>query len=342
MISHPILIVDDEPTNLALLHQILKDDYPLIFANSGQEALLMSAKQPISMILLDIQMPEMSGYEVCSALKADPMTASIPVIFVTALNDYGNEETGFLLGCVDYLIKPVVPSLVRSRVRTHLSLVQASQLKQSQRDTIFILGEAGHYRDNDTGLHIWRMAAYSKTLAKALGWTEPNVELLELAAPMHDTGKIGIPDSILCKPGKLTPEEWKIMQTHSQIGYDILSKSDAPLLKLAAEIALHHHEKWNGTGYPNALKEKDIPESARIVAIADVFDALTMDRSYKKAWPVEQAINMIKENAAQHFDPYMVSCFMDILPQLLTIKMQWENIESICLAYNKQHKTQIL
>jgi len=327
MSNHPILIVDDEATNLALLHQILKDDYALIFANSGQEALAMAAKQPLSMILLDIQMPEMSGYEVCAALKADPVTESIPVIFVTALKDYGNEETGFLLGCVDYLVKPVVPSLVRSRVRTHLSLVQASQLKQSQRDTIFMLGEAGHYRDNDTGLHIWRMAAYSKTLAKALGWSEACVELLELAASMHDTGKIGIPDSILCKPDKLTAEEWQIMKTHSQIGYDILAKSEAPLLKLAAEIALHHHEKWDGSGYPSGFKGKDIPESARIVAVADVFDALTMERPYKKAWPVEQAIAMIKENAGQHFDPSIVTCFMDNLPLLLTIKQQWEEME---------------
>jgi len=328
MSNYPILIVDDEPANLAILRLILESDYPLVFAGSGREALAMAAKQPLSMILLDIQMPDMDGYLVCAALKANPATESIPVIFVTALADCTNEETGFLAGCVDYLSKPVTPGIVRSRVRTHLSLVQARQLEKSQRDTIFMLGEAGHYRDNDTGFHIWRIAAYAKALALEIGMPLANAECLELAAPMHDTGKIGIPDAILCKPGKLNPEEWEVMQQHSQIGYDILSKSDAPLLKLAAEIALHHHEKWDGSGYPHGLAGLAIPASARIVAIADVFDALTMCRPYKKAWPVADAIQLIRDGAGQHFDPELAACFLDIRPQILNIKHGWDQQEA--------------
>jgi putative two-component system response regulator len=328
MRNHPILIVDDEPANLAILRHILESDYPLVFAGSGQEALAMAAKQTLSMILLDIQMPDMDGYQVCAALKANPATESLPVIFVTALTDCDNEETAFLAGCVDYLSKPVTPGVVRSRVRTHLSLVQARQLEKSQRDTIYMLGEAGHYRDNDTGFHIWRIAAYAKALALEQGWTASDAACLELAAPMHDTGKIGIPDAILCKPGKLNPAEWVIMQQHSQIGYDILSKSDAPLLQLAAEIALYHHEKWDGSGYPAGLAGSAIPASARIVAIADVFDALTMTRPYKPAWPVADAIRLIEDGAGQHFDPQMVSCFMDLRPQILDIKHGWDSQEA--------------
>ena len=328
MSNYPLLIVDDEPANLAILRQILESDYPLVFAGSGQEALAMAAKQPLGMILLDIQMPDMDGYQVCAALKANPSTESIPIIFVTALSDCTNEETGFMAGCVDYLSKPVTPGIVRSRVRTHLSLVQARQLEKSQRDTIFMLGEAGHYRDNDTGFHIWRIAAYAKALALAIDWPDTAAACLELAAPMHDTGKIGIPDAILCKPGKLNAEEWRVMQQHSQIGYDILSKSDAPLLKLAAEIALYHHEKWDGSGYPHGLAGTAIPASARIVAIADVFDALTMTRPYKQAWPVADAIQLIHDGAGQHFDPQMAACFMDIRPKILSIKHGWDEQES--------------
>ena len=325
MLQRPILIVDDSPANLAILRQILEPDYRLIFAQSGVEALALITKVKPSLILLDIQMPDMSGYQVCQTLKSNPETESIPIIFVTSLSDQGNEETGFTVGCVDYLSKPVVASLVKARVRTHLSLVNTSQLEKSQRDAVFILGEAGHYKDNDTGVHIWRMAAYSRVLAEAMGWSKSEAELLSLAAPMHDTGKIGIPDAVLTKPGKLNAQEWSIMQQHCQIGYQILSKSDEPIFKLAATIALNHHEQWNGNGYPKGLTGVNIPESARIVAIADVFDALTMQRSYKAAWPLEQAYEMIIKGAVLHFDPTIVECFINNYSKLLTIKEAWEH-----------------
>jgi putative two-component system response regulator len=330
----PILIIDDEPANLAALRQILKDDYRLVFARSGKEALEAVSKHDPSLILLDIQMPDMDGYEVCRRLKANPTTEAIPVIFVTSLSEQGNEESGFAAGCVDYLTKPVSAGIVRARVRTHLSLVLSSQLERSHRDAIFMLGEAGHYNDNDTGVHIWRMAAYSRALAKHLGWADQPCKLLEMAAAMHDTGKIGIPDRVLRKPGKLDAEEWRIMQSHAQIGYDILSKSDAPLFKLAAEIALNHHEKWNGSGYPNGLDQKNIPESARIVAIADVFDALAMNRLYKAAWPLEKILDFMNESAGQHFDPQILAAFMSVLPEILQLKTEWNLRETHDQAIN--------
>ncbi|OQW78036.1 MAG: two-component system response regulator [Proteobacteria bacterium ST_bin11] len=328
MPNNPILIVDDEPANLAILREILESDYRLVFARNGQETLLAIAKHRPSLILLDIKMPGMDGYQICNALKADPATEAIPVIFVTALSDLGNEEQGFAVGCVDYLSKPVVPSLVRARVKTHLSLVRATQLEKSHRDAIYMLGEAGHYNDNDTGVHVWRMAAYAKALAINVGWNCADADLLEFAATMHDTGKIGVPDAVLSKPGALDADEWRVMRRHCQIGYDILSKSDAPVFKLAAEVALCHHEKWDGSGYPQGLANLNIPESVRIVGVADVFDALTMRRPYKEAWPVAKAVATIREAAGQHFDPAVVTCFLDIQAQIMQIKADWAIRES--------------
>lgn len=320
MLYPSILLVDDESINLAILRQILEPDYHLMFALSGEEALEVIDRCLPSLILLDIQMPGIDGYQVCRTLKANPKTENIPVIFVTSLSELGNEKTGFAVGCVDYLIKPVSPDIVRARIRLHLSLVKSSQLEKSYREAVFMLGEAGHYNDNDTGEHIWRMATYSKMLARALGWQEAQCELMELAAAMHDTGKIGVPDSVLRKPGKLDADEWRLMQAHTTIGYDILSKSEAPLFQLAAEIALHHHEKWDGTGYPNGLAGHDIPEPARIVAIADVYDALSMQRPYKEPWPTDKIIGYLIEASGSHFDPDMIDAFMKILPEILAVQ----------------------
>ena len=202
MANGPILVVDDEPQNLAVLEQILSSRYPLVVARSGSEALAAAHKHAPALILLDIQMPDMDGYAVCRALKADPRTEATPVIFITSLAEVGNEAAGFAVGAVDYIVKPVSPAVVTARVATHLSLVRASFLEQSYREAIYMLGEAGHYNDNDTGLHIWRMAAYARALAAACGWNEEACERIELAAPMHDTGKIAIPDAILKKAGK--------------------------------------------------------------------------------------------------------------------------------------------
>ncbi|EXJ16718.1 HD domain-containing phosphohydrolase [Imhoffiella purpurea] len=324
MRNGPILVVDDEPQNLAAMRQVLAGDHPLIFARSGQEALRAAVARQPSLILLDIQMPDLDGYAVCRALKTDPTTEPIPVIFVTGLANVGDEAAGFDAGAVDYIVKPLSAPIVRARVKTHLSLVQASRLEKSYGDALSMLGEAGHYNDTDTGAHIWRMAAFARELAGACGWSQAACEDLERAAPMHDTGKIGIPGEILRKPGKLDAHEWEVMKTHARIGYDILSKSDAPVFASAAEIALRHHEKWDGSGYPDGLAGEAIPESARIVAVADVFDALTMKRPYKDAWPIEKAVDTLRTSSGTHFEPRLVGHFLEILPRILGIKDQWD------------------
>ena len=325
MRSGPLLIVDDEPINLAVLRQILEPHHKLVFARTGESALAAVAKHNPSLILLDIQMQDMDGYDVCRILKANPVTEDIPVIFVSALSDMGNEEAGFSVGCVDYLTKPLSAGVVRARVQTHLSLIRSSELEKSHRDAFYMLGEAAHYNDSNTGMHIWRMAHYSKALAQAAGWASDQCDLLELAAPMHDTGKIGIPDAVLCKNGSLDANEWKIMQSHAQIGFEILSKSSAPVFKMAAEIALCHHEKWDGSGYPRGLKGKEIPESARIVTIADVFDALTGGRSYKEPWALEETISFLNDGAGKQFDSELIKLFIEILPSILEIKDKWDS-----------------
>lgn len=325
----PILIVDDEAANLALLRQILSPEYPLVFARNGNEALAAAAKHRPALILLDIQMPDMDGYTACRQLKADPVTESIPVIFVTGLSDVGDETAGFEAGAVDYIVKPVSPPIVRARVRTHLSLVSAAQLKRSYHDAIYMLGEASEFKDTDTGVHIWRMAGYSSALAAAVGWDAAACRQLELAAPMHDIGKLSIPDAILHKPGKLDAEEWAVMQTHSTVGYKILSKSSAaPILQMAATVALRHHEKWDGSGYPDGLAGEEIPEMARIVAIADVFDALSMTRPYKEAWPLDRVMETMMSSAGTHFDPRLIEHFMRIQPQIVAIMDEWNAREA--------------
>lgn len=315
-----ILCVDDEPTNLGLLRQVLRDHYPLAFARSGTEALAAAVKHRPAMILLDVDMADMSGFEVCRRLKSDTGTRDIPVIFVTGLSETLDEQTGFDVGGVDYITKPISPPVVLARVRTHMSLVRASVLEESHRAAIHMLGEAGHYNDTDTGVHIWRMAAYSRHLALAAGWSKEDAALLELAAPMHDTGKIGIPDAILKKPGRLNDQEWAVMRTHSRIGYEILRKSRAPVFELAAEVALCHHERWDGTGYPSGLEGERIPESGRIVAVADVFDALTMKRPYKEAWPLDRAVRTLEESAGKHLESRLVELFLGALPEILEIQ----------------------
>ncbi|QPK63623.1 response regulator [Methylomonas sp. LL1] len=322
--SYQVLLVDDEPNNLKVLQQILKDRFELIFAINGEKALAAASEHQPDIILLDIMMPGMDGYQVCRQLKQNPATAHIPVIFVTAMSEMEDEARGFDVGAVDYIQKPVSGPIVLRRVQTHLSLVKVDALDDLARAAIKMLGEAGHYNDPYTGEHIWRMADYSAALARAAGWTPARVEMMELAAPTHDTGKIGIPHSILKAPRMLNDEEWEIMKTHSAIGYDILSKSDNPVFKMAATIALHHHEKWDGSGYPMGLAGENIPEAARIVAIADVFDALTTKRPYKQPWTLEKTLEVMRESAGSHLDPHLLDVFMHIMPEILAIKANWE------------------
>jgi putative two-component system response regulator len=320
-----LLAVDDEPNNLQVLRQILRGRYQLIFAPNGQKALEAAAKHLPDLILLDIMMPDMNGYEVCEKLKANPATKAIPVIFVTAMSEVEEETLGFDVGAVDYVQKPVSAPILLRRIETHLSLVRAQELEDSHRQAVFMLGEAGHYNDTDTGAHIWRMAAYARALAVAAGWPDHLVSRLELAAPMHDTGKIGTPDSILRATRKLTVAEWAIMKDHAEIGYQILSKSSCKLFAMAADIARHHHEKWDGSGYPHGLAGEAIPESARIVALADVFDALTTKRPYKEAWSVEDSLAEIRKGANSHFEPRLVGLFESALPELLRVKEEWSD-----------------
>lgn len=340
-ISKPsILVVDDFPNNIDVIKSILHQDYRILAATSGELALKILSKQQVDLILLDVMMPKMDGYEVCRRLKSRQDTCDIPVIFVTALNDTENEEKGFETGAVDFISKPVVPAIVKARVRTHITLAdqqsacarlvqqRTKELEESRFSAISMLGAAGHYNDSDTGVHIWRMADYAAALARVAQWTVEKVDLLRLAAPMHDMGKIGIDDRILKAPRLLTQEEMEIMKGHARIGHSILSQSESPVFQLAAEVALYHHEKWNGDGYPQNLCGEDIPQSARIVAMADVFDALTMERPYKKAWSVEEAFAMIKREAGEHFDPGLVDLFVGIENEVLEIKQRWDKEEA--------------
>ena len=318
-----LLLVDDEPTNLQVLRHVLQADYRLLFATDGARALQVAREQLPQLILLDIMMPGMDGYAVCRALKADPATAGIPVIFITALNDSQDETAGFDVGGVDYLTKPVSPPVVRARVRTHLSLVRMDELRETRLQIVQRLGRAAEYKDNETGMHVIRMSHFSQLLALAAGCSPAWAEDLLNAAPMHDVGKIGIPDAVLRKPGPLDADEWATMRRHPEIGAEIIGEYPSGVLQLAREIALAHHEKWDGSGYPRDLAGEAIPVSARIVAIADVFDALTTRRPYKEPWPVQEAMNHIAAQAGKHFDPALVALFAPLLPQLLEIRARW-------------------
>jgi putative two-component system response regulator len=317
--------VDDEPRNLALLRQVLEPQYRLVFARDGVQTLQAVAKHDPVLILLDVEMPGMDGYEVARALKSSAKTELIPIIFVTSMDREVDERTGFACGGVDYITKPVSPLILQARVHTHLSLVQASALNRSYYDAIQMLGMAGHYNDSDTGAHIWRMAAYARALAESVGWDSEDAKLLEQAAPMHDTGKIGIPDAILKKPGRLDADEWDIMKRHTRIGHEILSRSAAPLFRMAATVALYHHERWDGSGYPEGLAGENIPEAARIVAVTDVFDALVSRRPYKEAWEMSRVLDALAKASGSHFEPRLVKAFGDILPRILEIKAYWDS-----------------
>ncbi len=332
-----ILIVDDISDNIDVLSSVLRSQYKVKAALNGERALKISTgdSQP-DMILLDIMMPEMDGYEVCRRLKENPATAKIPVIFVTAKNQEADEKRGLGLGAVDYITKPISPPLVLARVHTHLALYDQSrvleqkvrertlELQQTRQEIIRRLGRAAEFKDNETGLHVIRMSHYTRLIAEAVECGDEWSNLVYNAAPMHDIGKIGIPDKILLKPGKLDDEEWKLMYQHPEFGATIIGEHNSDLLKMSREIALAHHEKWDGSGYPYGLKGEEIVLAARIVAIADVFDALTTERPYKKAWEVDDAVKLINENAGSHFDPGMVPLFNKVLPEILAIKQQYE------------------
>jgi putative two-component system response regulator len=331
-----ILIVDDTPENLDILGGILRKDYKVKAALNGAKALRIAEASPRpDMILLDIMMPEMDGHEVCRRLKANPATVKIPIIFITAKAEVDDERIGLELGAVDYITKPISPPIVDIRVRTHLALYnqqrelerlvkeRTSELLETRLEIIRRLGRAAEFKDNETGLHVIRMSHYTRLMVESMNISEEWADLVFHAAPMHDIGKIGIPDAVLLKPGKLDEEEWNIMRRHPEYGAAIIGDHNSPLLAMSQEISMSHHEKWNGTGYPNGIKGSDIPLSGRVVAIADVFDALTSERPYKKAWTVEKAVSVIEQDAGTHFDPELVPVFKKILPEAIKIKDEY-------------------
>lgn len=310
-----VLVVDDSPDNIDLLSEILRDEYRIRVATSGEKALkIVYSDEPPDLILLDIMMPGISGLEICRRLKANPDRRRIPIIFVTAMTSPEDERRGLETGAVDYITKPISPPIVKARVRTHLALYdqarelarmvqqRTQELLTTRQQIIRRLGRAAEFKDNETGNHVLRMSHYARLIALAHGLGEESADIILSTAPMHDIGKIGIPDAILLKPGKLDAAEWEVMYQHPIMGAEIIGKHDNELLETARIIALTHHEKWDGTGYPQGLKGDAIPLEGRIVAIADVFDALLSVRPYKPALSLETALQYIDEQSGHHFE----------------------------------------
>jgi putative two-component system response regulator len=354
-----ILLVDDTESNISILIDTLEDDYELSVAEDGESALEAVEAEIPDMILLDIMMPEMDGYEVCQYLKKNPKTSEIPIIFLTAMTQVASKTKCFKLGAVDYITKPFEIMEVRERVKTHLSLMHAKkqladqnlileekvrertqELSLTQDATIFSLATLAEYRDPETGAHIRRTQNYVKVLAESLKTnpdytnllTDATIELLYKSAPLHDIGKVGVPDSILLKPGKLTVEEFEEMKKHTVYGRDTILaaerilKTNSSFMRIAREIAYSHQEKWDGSGYPEGAKGEEIPLSGRLMALADVYDALTSNRVYKSAFSHEVATRMIYDGKGRHFDPNIVDAFMKIGSNFEEISCKFKDI----------------
>lgn len=347
-----VLVVDDTGANVDVLVEALGDDHEISVAMDGPSALEAVSETLPDLILLDVMMPEMDGYTVCERLKADPHTASIPIIFLTALTDERDERKGLQLGAVDYITKPFNPDLVKARVRNHLELKlhrdqlerlvteRTQQLTLTQEVTIEAMASLAEYRDPETGGHIRRTQRYVETLARHLQQhpkftdylTDKVLHLLYQSAPLHDIGKIGVPDAILLKPGKLSADEFEVMKRHTVFGRDALKASAARLgadsfLQLAIEIAATHQEKWDGTGYPEGLSGEAIPISGRLMAVADVYDALISRRVYKPPMPHRKAVEIIREGRGAQFDPDMTDAFLEIAEDFRQIALTFADFE---------------
>lgn len=336
-----ILIVDDTELNVDILVETLGEQYDLRVALDGETALDIALSENLDLILLDIMMSGMDGYEVCQQLQANQSTAKIPVIFLTAMDKEQDEAKGLKLGAVDYITKPFSPDLVLARIATHLSLYhhrvhledlvnkRTRQIEESYIDTIHRLTVTAEYKDEDTGAHIQRVSHYCKLLAERLGMEVEFCHCIFYAAPMHDIGKVGIPESVLLKPGALTEEEWEVMKTHTTIGADILKQAHSPYLRMAAEIAGGHHERWDGSGYPNGLSGEEIPLSARILNLADQYDALRSPRPYKSAFPHEKVVTIITQGDGrthpEHFDPQVLAVFSSYHSEMDEIYQSMQN-----------------
>lgn len=351
-----ILVVDDTPTNLTMLNTLLRDTYRVKLANSGAKALQLAQVEAPDLILLDIMMPDMDGYEVCRQLKTQAATQRVPIIFLTAKTQPEDEERGLALGAVDFIHKPISPPLVAARIKTHLQMKswqdflqdqnhwlqqqverRLSEINNLQDASIYVMVSLAEFRDECTGNHIRRTQEYVRLLAQEMATlpkyanelSASTILLISKSAPLHDVGKIAIADDILLKPGKLTEDEFEIMKTHAQRGYDILCRAGEHMgqhgefLAIAKEIAIGHHEKWDGSGYPVGLKGEAIPLSARLMAVADVYDALLTVRPYKRPFSREEAHQFILNGRGKHFDPDVVDCFFNLLPQFEEVANVW-------------------
>jgi len=325
-----ILCVDDTPTNLQLVKNVLdKHGYKVTLVQSGTEALAyLKSNHRIDLILLDIMMPEMDGYEVCRILKqGNTKLRKIPVVFLTAIDDIDGVSKGFEVGGLDYVTKPFRPRELLARINTHLKLkfYEEQKLEQTELELVFMMSTLADKHCEETSGHVERVAEYSKLIARLLGYGEEQAELIKKASAMHDIGKVTTPDHILHKPGKHTDEEFIIMKDHAQAGYEILQKSKLPLMQIASIIAHQHHEKWDGSGYPNSLKGKEIHILGRIVAVADVLDALSSSRKYKKGWELDEIFSFLKSQSGKHFDPRIVNLFMDNFGLFMEIRDKYTN-----------------
>lgn len=364
-----ILVVDDAPENLMLMSTLLKDRYRVKVANGGVRGLSLAKTAQPDLILLDIMMPDMDGYSVCERLKADPQTAHIPVIFLTAKTETEDEKHGLELGAVDYITKPISAPIFLMRVQNHLTLKKASdflrdqnayleaevqrrtrEVEAVQEVTIQVVTSLAETRDQETGKHIRRTQLYVKALAEKLS-TDPRfadalspaeIESMVKSAPLHDIGKIGIPDRILLKPGRLTPEEFEIMKTHTTLGYEAIVHTEQELgidvgfLRYAKQIALSHQEKWDGSGYPQGLKGEAIPLSARLMAVADVYDALISRRVYKEPMPHAQAVEIMRQGHGSHFDPDVLDAFFAVESEIIAIAEAYADTEEDVAAKREQ------
>jgi putative two-component system response regulator len=347
-----VLVVDDTPDTVRLLaHLMTKQGHEVFKARGGREALATAQAVRPDAVLLDVMMPGMDGIEVCRRLKSNPETKTTQIILLTAKDTDEDVVTGLDAGADDYLKKPFNKTVLAARLRAALRtkeyhdtilqineslLAEIAQRKAAEervreqslaihsahQEVISRLVGASMWRDEETGMHVKRTGLLSGIMAKAIGWSSADVELIQLAAPLHDVGKIGIPDAILRKPGKLSVEEFEIMRTHTLIGAKMLANSEAPMLRLAREIALNHHERWDGAGYPFGIADANIPESARILAIIDVYDALTHDRVYRPALPEDEAIEILRKGAGSHFDSLLLATFFTQLPEIRRVAQE--------------------
>lgn len=359
-----ILLVDDDERNLRLLEALLIPmNYEIEKASDGISALEKTDLFNPDLILLDAMMPKLNGFEVAKKLKEDENTMTIPIVMVTALQEVEDRVKALEAGADDFLSKPIDKTELKARVKSLLKVKAyheymknyqvllekevhrktarlqkaLTDLQSASLETIHILSRAAEYKDEETGAHTLRMSNYAAKIAREMGQKDIFIETLLYSSPMHDIGKIGIPDQILLKPGKLTPQEWKIMKRHTIYGEKILEGYDHSFIKMGKAIALNHHEKWNGSGYPTGVSGTDIPFEARISALADVFDALTSRRPYKEAFSLEKSFGIIREGKGKHFDPNVVDAFFACIDNILAIKEKYINKgESVFVSILKE------